>query len=83
MAEALVGTTNAKMSAAGTNAAAAAPQGRLRGDIREPYRPFVYAMVIPRALMNGTGSVRLPPTRMMKCRWHPVDAPVVPTCAIG
>ena len=35
--------------------------------------------VTPRAAMNGSGSICTPFTRTSKCRWHPVDSPVLPT----
>ena len=33
----------------------------------------------PRAAMNGTASTADPSMRTSKCRWHPVEAPVLPT----
>jgi len=41
-----------------------------------------YPRLTPRCAMNGTGSIAVPFVRTSKCRWQPLDAPVLPTAAI-
>ena len=49
----------------------------------EPQPRRLRPSTTPRAAKNGVGSVRCPSSVTSTCRWHPVDAPVEPTTAIG
>ena len=53
----------------------------------DPDGPSLYLnpnyILTPRARMKGTGSVVEPLTRTSKCRWQPVEPPVVPTRAMS